>query len=86
MNFKTDLENASREDELLLVIPTGDVEAPIELSVGWWDEEAQRFAGHWQGIEGLETVQPIACVDEIEVPDDIVAKAIEIAQAKIAAE
>lgn len=79
MNFKTDFENADRENELLLVIPTGDLEQPIELSVGWWDDEIEGWVGHWQGIEGMEDVQPIAYVDQIEVPEDIIAVATKIA-------
>lgn len=79
-DFKTDFENAPRDGEqMLMAIPTGDPDAPIELSVGWWDDEYQMWTGHWQSIEGLEEVQPIAYADGIELPEEVILLAEKIA-------
>jgi hypothetical protein len=49
--------------ELLLLVPTGDPDAPLTQEVGWWDEELDRWEGDWRyydGDGGYADREPIA--------------------------
>ncbi len=70
--FTTDFTNAPKDEEFTAMVPTGDVEAPFEFSTAWWDEETGRWAGHWQGIPGMEHVQPAAWAAIPDPSDEVV--------------
>jgi hypothetical protein len=61
------MDNAHQDGrELLLLVPTGDPDAPLTQEVGWWDEELDRWEGDWRyydGDGGYADREPIAWAD-----------------------
>jgi hypothetical protein len=83
--MKTDIANAPAGVALLLAIPTGDPEQPVDMFTGFVDEETGRFDGSWRYTEGLEEMEPIA-YEEIEEPgEEVMALAREFLPAEAAA-
>jgi hypothetical protein len=69
MNYNRNLDDAPREYQIVGVLPTGNHESPLRLTIMWWNEEENRWDGSWrdyvdeQGkpLEGfLAGVDPIA--------------------------
>lgn len=53
-NYNPDMTAADQTAEsLLLVVPTGDAEAPLCVELGRWDNDAKRWEGEWRHVDGL---------------------------------
>jgi hypothetical protein len=62
LTYSRDMEagkKASQEDRIILLIPTGDPEAPISAEIGIWDERLQRFEGEWRYVEVQQDDDPL---------------------------
>ncbi len=75
-NYDTDMTAAPQDDELLLLIPTGDEDEPFLIELGWWDETAG-FGGAWVGAwreydDAVNEEDPVAWARMPEVDAAIV--------------
>ncbi len=60
MQLNTNMADAPRDEILVLAIPSGDAEEPVELMTGSYDEEGGRWEGPWRYTDGLEDAEPVA--------------------------
>jgi hypothetical protein len=68
-NFRTSMNKAPRDRELLFLVPTGEIETPVTREVGWWDVKLRRWEGDWRyydGPGGYANEEPIGWA---ELPD-----------------
>jgi len=73
-NYNRDMSEAPRDEEILLLLPTGNSEAPLEVDKGWWDMEAKRWEGTWRYMEGegaYADAEPIGFCEIPDIDDDI---------------
>lgn len=59
--FSTNMAEAPKDETLVLLFPDpNDEETPYFLSVGTWDEEANRWDGAWRDFDETAELEPIA--------------------------
>jgi hypothetical protein len=73
MNYNPDMSAADQAAEsLLLVVPTGDAEAPLCVELGRWDTDAGRWEGEWRHVDGpIAAGDPIAWAVVPEIDDEL---------------
>ena len=69
------MEDAPTDERLLLLVPTDDDEQPIEIELGWWDEENEQWDGEWRHMEGEGSFagnDPVAWAPTPEVDEETI--------------
>ena len=57
--YNTNMDMAPKDGETMcLLIPTGDIDHPVNVEYGWWDDTEGRFVGEWRYIVHEETEEP----------------------------
>lgn len=72
-NFTRDMDLASKEDLLILLVPTGDPEQPLAYEEGYWNEVMGQWHGPWRNEDGegaYPHAEPIAFAEAPDEDDD----------------
>jgi hypothetical protein len=69
-NYSAEMNRGPRDCELLLVVPTGEIETPLTREVGWWDAKLRRWEGDWRyydGPDGYAKAEPVGWAELPEI-------------------